>query len=289
MLSNQERAERIAAATMESYAKLRDLDLITMNELERLFRTALAEAYERLASYSVNGWFSDQFLAAWIADVERMVQQLGSARNSLLDSVLNSAAGLGVTPALAAGVMVDDSIARSVKALWQLELADGLQLSDRLWRIDNKAKEALGSAIRQALASGANPLQAARQYLEQGKGIPPEILAKLQGLQTGSLQAAIQDVLMAGRGNALSHVQRVFQTEMTRAHALAYVDSNQDISGLKGYKFKLASSHKAMDVCDDLAAANRYGLGAGVYPANAILSIYPAHPRTHSYIVAVFD
>ena len=289
MLSNQERAEQIAAATMESYAKLRELDLTTMQELERLFQIALAEAYQRLASYSENGWFNDSFLAAWIRDVERLVEQLGSARNALLDNVLTSAASLGVAPALAVGVLVDDSIARSVKALWQLELADGLQLSERLWRIDNKAKEALGAAIRQALASGANPLQAARQYLKQGKGIPPDILAKLEGLQTGSLQAAVQDLLMTGKGNALSHVQRVFQAEMTRAHALAYVDANKEIPGLKGYKFRLSSSHKKVDICDDLAAADRYGLGSGIYPANIILSVYPAHPRTHSYIVAVFD
>lgn len=41
----------------------------------------------------------------------------------------------------------------------------------------------------------------------------------------------------------------------------------KQVRGLIGYKFRLSPLHKKTDICDTLAGQNKYGLGAGVYPA----------------------
>ena len=40
---------------------------------------------------------------------------------------------------------------------------------------------------------------------------------------------------------------------------------------------KLGSNHPEVDICDELANANSYGLVKGVYPKDS-LPAYPAHP-----------
>lgn len=291
-MTNAERAQLIAQATEQAYQDLYRLDAELLAELEQLYQGVLDKLKVRLHEYSVDGYFSVNYYPAYVKALERLLAQLSSARRSLLDEALLAAATLGAEPAVLTGlgaVLAKEAISSSVQAAWQHQAADGLQLSDRLWRLDRLAKEALSTPIRQALANGENPLKAARAFLQKSEGIPAEILEQLQALNAGNLQQAIQEQFLTGKGSALYNAQRVFQTEMTRAHGLAYVGSTQQTQGLVGYRFRLSPLHRRVDVCDSLATANSYGLGAGVYPADKIMGIYPAHPNTRSYIVAVYD
>lgn len=292
MTDAQRRAELIRQGMEQAYQQLHRIDADALAELERLYRAVAEHLTQMLGQYGTDGYFEAQYLQPFLALLEQFLQSTAATRASLLDHSLASAAVAASAPALLAGASssaVDLAVAASVKAVYELQLADGLQLSDRLWRIDRSAKEAVGAALRQSIAQGAHPLQSAREFLRTGKGIPPDLLAKITGLQTGNLQQMIGEKLLTGQGNALYNVQRVFQTETTRAHALAYVKSNDGLRGLVGYRFRLSPLHKRTDICDTLAAADDYGLGKGVYPADQIMDIYPAHPNTRSYIVAIYQ
>lgn len=288
-MTGTERAALIQQGTAEAYRQLGRLDAEMLAELERLYRAVAAQIAQGLLRYADDGYFAQQYLKEFLALVGQFLQDAAAARTTLLDQGLAGAAAAGAVPAALLGAAtVDTAIAASVKAVHELELADGLQLSDRLWRIDRGATAAIGKGLRQALATGAHPLAAARALLREGKTVPAEMLEKISGLQVGNIQQRVGESLLTGQGNALYNVQRVFQTEMKRAHALSYVKSNEGARGLVGYKFRLSPLHKRTDICDTLAAADSYGLGAGVYPPDVILNVYPAHPNTRSRIVAVF-
>lgn len=286
-----ERAALIQAATLQALAELDNVDAGALAEVERLYRLAYARISERVAQYSSGGYFDANFTKPLLAYISDLLRDIVTTRDAQLKQTLTHAASVATTPAALLGnAAASETIASSVTAIYKFQHpVDKLYLSERLWRIDRGAQRAINSAVRQAVATGRNPLQAAREFLTKGEGIPPDILDKIKALQTDSLQAAIEQQLLTGKGNALYNIQRVFRTETTRAHAIAYIASNNGTKGLIGYKFRLSPRHKREDICDKLAAANDYGLGKGVYPASEILKIYPAHPNTTSFIVAVYD
>jgi hypothetical protein len=288
-MTDAERLVLIQKGTAAAYQQLEQLDASALGELERLYRAVVANVSQALAQYGSDGYFAQQHLKPFLALLEQFLADTAVARANLLDQGLAAAAQAGAVPAVLMGATgVDAAIAASVAAVYKLELADGLQLSDRLWRIDQRVTAAIGQSLRQALAEGSHPLAAARALLRSGRGITPDLLKMISGLKVDNLQKMVGDKLLTGKGNALYNVQRVFQTEFKRAHAISYVKSNEGASGLIGYKFRLSPLHKRTDICDTLAAANSYGLGAGIYPADKILNVYPAHPNTRSRIVAVF-
>lgn len=274
MLTNAEKAALIQAATEVSLQRLDTVDATSAAELERLYRDVTTRLQDKLNDYSTGGYFETKYLRPYLDNLYALLKQLRRDRKTLIDDVLEESATLGASVAMVAGgtsASADLAIAYTAKAIYELELADGLQLSPRLWKVDAKAKNAIGKALRSAVAEGQIPMEAAREFL-----------------RTDHLQGMIGEQLMTGKGSALYNAQRLFQTETKRAHAIAYVKSNEGIEGLKGYKFRLSPLHKRRDICDDHAGANLYGLGVGVYPANEILKIFPAHPNTTSSIVAVF-
>lgn len=291
-MTNAERAQLIAQATEQAYQDLYRLDAEQLAELERLYQSVLHKIEAKLPEFSSEGYFNAAYYQSYLKQLKILLDTLRAEQKTLLAASLTEAATVGAAPALLAGVsatLVKVAISSSTQAAWQFQAADGLQLSDRLWRLDRLAKEALSAPIRQALANGENPLKAARAFLEKGEGLPADLLEKLQALNTGNLQQAIREQFLTGKGSALYNAQRLFQTEMTRAHGLALVGSTQHTTGLVGYRFKLSPLHRVVDICDKHVMADLYGLGGGVYPTDKIMGIYPAHPNTRSYIVPVYD
>lgn len=272
MLTDKEREALIKAATEQAQKNLTRLDAKVLGELETLYQGVMERLSTRLTQYSPDGYFAQQHLKPFLSDLGKLLKQMAGARRSLLDVAIDEAARVGVEPAVTANATgVNIAVAHSVKAVWELQLADGLQLSERLWRLDRGAKEAIGQALRAAVARGQNPNEAARDFL-----------------RAEALRAKVGEELLTGQGSALYNAQRLFQTETKRAHALSYVESNRNARGLIGYRYMLSPLHRRVDICDRHANADLHGLGRGVYPADKIRSIFPAHPNTRSYIVAVF-
>lgn len=281
----------IKAATTQSYQQLDAATADALAEVERLYAGYADLLKRQVAQYSDGGYFVTYYLKSFLSYLNEHLALLKQQRDGLLNGSLGQAAHVGAQPAAIMGATnLSQTATAAVKATYDFQIAtENLHLSERIWRIDRATREGVANAIRQAVAEGKNPMQAARELLQKGKGLPPELLEKIKGLQTGTLQEAIERTLLSGTGNPLYNMQRLFKTEMTRANAIAYVRSNEQVQGFKGFKFKLSPRHRREDICDRLARADDYGLGMGVYPADKILGIYPAHPNTTSYIVAVYD
>ena len=285
------RASLIASATQVALQRLDSAALASLDALESQYRRYVNDLQLEIARAGDNdGYFLARYLSPFLRKAKEHLNILQAGRLQLLNDSLHTGALLGVEPLMTVGMSVAGVVNQAVDALWQFELAtDNLHLSDRIWRIDNAMQAGISQALRQAIAAGANPLQAAKELLRSGKGLPPKLLEKLQGLSVGSLQSTIESLVMSGRGNALYNMQRLFMTETIRAHAISYVSGSMGADGLKGFRFKLSPRHKRADICDRLSSEDRYGLGTGIFPADQILKVYPAHPNTTSFIVAVFD
>ena len=93
--------------------------------------------------------------------------------------------------------------------------------------------------------------------------------------------------LLTGDGGEVWKADRVFRTEINRAHGTAYMAGAEKTPGFVGFRFLLSPRHPKADICDLLASQNLYGLGAGVYPS-AKACPWPAHPNTLSFVEMVF-
>ncbi|WP_274570685.1 hypothetical protein V6667_06565 [Neisseria leonii] len=171
--------------------------------------------------------------------------------------------------------------------------ADGLQLSDRLWRLDRHAAETLGNHLKAAIVQGNDAYHAVLAGMGSGDGVPPHIAKAYDAARAGALRQSIRDILTgspdpATKGGVLYQAERLFRTELIRAHGEAYMGMAFQTAGVVGVRFMLSPRHPKPDICDTHASADLYGLGAGVYPDRASCP-WPAHPNTFSYVVAVFD
>lgn len=243
-------------------------------------------------------------LKALLRQIEDVLEALALRRDALLVQGLGQAAALGVRPYTMAGVaavgqgaaqaVLDGQAAlrigqEAVRFVQTFTAADGLTLSDRVWRLDQGAKEALTRRIGQAVVSGWDAARAARDFMLRGVAVPPDVAARARG---GKVEQLVQGAdLLAGQGVDGAEVwkaERVFRTEINRAHGTAYMQAGEKTPGFGGWRYLLSPRHPKPDICDLLAAQNLHGLGAGVYPS-ADQCPWPAHPNTLSFVEIVFQ
>lgn len=174
-------------------------------------------------------------------------------------------------------------IDRTLAWLRDYRAADGLQLSDRIWRVDQGTRAAIIETVQGAVIRGESARQAAIRLIAEGKAVPADVSIVLRnaiGTRIGSaVQAAIE-------GNVMRNALRVTRTELNRAHTEAFVTGAFEHTDTAGVRFNLSPLHPRFDVCDVHALANLHGLGPGVYPQGE--HPYPAHPETLSYLTIVF-
>lgn len=296
------------AATRAAIKRASQLARNAMGELDRANVEALLQIYGEAADEvraairaHVDG--SDtvpvQNLRQLLRQIEDVVDSLGQRRDALLLQGLDGAAELGVRPYSLAGVgatgMGGQATLTSAAAMKVREdavafvraftAADGLRLSDRLWRLNQGAKEVLTRSIGQAVVRGWDAALAAAGFMYSGKPIPADIAAQVAASKAGGL-AGVAD-LLTGDGGEVWKADRVFRTEINRAHGTAYMAGAEATPGFGGFRFLLSPLHPKPDICDLLASQNLYGLGAGVYPT-AKDCPWPAHPNTLSFVQMVF-
>lgn len=292
---------RIRRASQQARNAMRDLDLRLIEELQQLYSSTQEQIKARLAQ-AVDG--SNMVPVAHLKDLLRQIDDvldaLGQERNAVLAQGLEQAAALGVRPytlqgAQAVGATAPAAVLESaaamristeaVRQVLAFQAADGLTLSDRVWRLDRGAKEVLGRAIGQAVVSGWDASRAATALMMSGQPVPLDVQARMAG---GKLDALLRGAdLLTAEGGELWKAERVFRTEINRAHGNAYMASAEQTPGFVGFRFLLSPLHPKPDICDLLASQNLYGLGAGVYP-DAKRCPWPAHPNTLSFVEMVF-
>ena len=168
-------------------------------------------------------------------------------------------------------------------------LPDNLKLSDRIWRIDRGANDALKDMINTAVIKGWDAEQTLKNFFNKND---PEISAAARQVlghaRADVLGKQLRGLLVDGQGNAQAKYRRVLRTEILRYHGEAYMAAGEKMFGVVGFRFCLSPNHKKVDVCDRHASADLYNLGAGGYPDRASCP-WPAHPNTWSFVSYIFD
>jgi len=143
---------------------------------------------------------------------------------------------------------------------------NGYRLSDRIWRNGQDVRAAIDTILDAGIRAGTTATDLARA---------------LDGFLTPE-GAALRTRTPYG-STGLYAPRRLARTEITRAHGAATVEMARLNPFAAGVKWNLSGSHPAADECDQHAARDAHGLGAGIYPADA-LPTYPDHPHCLCYL-----
>lgn len=280
----------IKRATLAAQQRMDQIDATTLSELEAMYKQAAADIQARIRDYAgADGGVALTNLQDLLAQVNARLKQLAAQRDALMNQTAAHAADLGTQPLetvldIGARMRINSEALSFVRTFIA---ADGLQLSDRIWRLDRQAREAVTGAIEQAVIKGQGAAQAAREFLNRGDAVPGDIQGKMGAANAEKIGKEVEGSLFSGTGSPMDNAMRLFRTEINRAHGEAYIKgalSNPDAAGVR---FILSPAHPRPDICDLHASANLYGLGEGVYPNRASCP-WPAHPNTLSYVEIVF-
>lgn len=255
--------------------------------VEQAYQTAADRIGEWLQDNAgADGRLSPESLALFDGFLQQLLAQLAEDWIDRLDVGLAEAAALaiGIRPA----ELGDNGavITRALRFVHEFTGADGLQLSDRLWRVNQHTLQTIDDTIRGAVMRGYSARHAAEELLAKAQAVPADLAAQANASNARTLRKQVGQALMTGEGNPLRNALRVMRTEINRAHTEAFVASAFEHPGVAAVKFNLSPLHPRFDVCDLHAAANLHGLGPGVYPQGQ--HPYPAHPETLSYLTVVF-
>lgn len=286
----------IKRATHLAQRAVQRLDAETAQALIDLYTDQAAAIQTRIAAHAgPDGNVALQELRSLLDQVEGVLRGLVAERDALLKEALGLAAEYGARPVLGAvldtGAVVSTaaSMAVSTGALHFVQTfiaEDGLQLSDRIWRLDRGARDKIVNAMESAIIQGHGAGQAAREFLARGDGVPADVANKLNAANAAALSTTARET-MTGAGSPLDNAMRLFRTEINRAHGEAYMMGGADHPDFGGWRFLLSPQHPEPDICDLLSRQNLHGLGPGVYPSREQLP-WPAHPNTLSFVEIVF-
>lgn len=281
----------IKRATKAAQQSVERLDADALSELEHIYRQAAAEISTAIGRYAgADGNLMLTELQSVLAQVNGQIRKITYQRDALLGEALSHAVSLGTEPLAAvletsAMMRVNDTALAFVR---NFVAADGLQLSDRIWRLDRQARDLVTNAIEMAVIQGHGAAQAAREFLARGQPVPIDLQDKISAASAGKISRETTDALLTGSGSPMDNAMRLMRTEINRAHGTAYMMGAAEHPDVVGFRYLLSPAHPEPDICDLLSTQNLYGLGDGVYPKDKIDSVWPAHPNTLSFVVAVF-
>lgn len=278
----------IKRASATARRDMNDLDAQVLAQLLRIYQQAAQDIEADITAAALSGpTVRLEVLQDLLGQVNARLSALETGRNGLLTGNLDAAALLGAGVFAPVGLDVTRIAHEAVQVVQAFTAADGLQLSDRLWRVDRGAREEITRAIESAVIQGHSASRAVEDFLGRGQPVPADLAAKVNTATPGGLARASKAALLRDEDGAYFKAERVLRTEINRAHGLAYEAGVADTPGAIGLRFLLSPNHPRPDICDMHASVNRYGLGPGVYPLGK--SPWPAHPNTLSYQVVVFD
>jgi len=278
----------IKRGSAQARAAMRRLDKALQDQVEAAYREAARDIERIIDAYAgSDGSVRLEVMQDLLGQVNQRLNQLSADRGQMLDAALSQSAQMGVEPYAGTGQFITRAADDALNFVVHAVQADGLQLSDRIWRLDNGAREALSREIQSAVIQGKSASQAASDFLARGQDVPADVLQKMGSNQASRITRATSDQLLRADGNPRDAALRVFRTEMNRAHGEAYMLAGEDHPDFGGWRFLLSPRHPRTDICDMHASVNRYGLGKGVYPSRERCP-WPAHPNTLSFVEIVF-
>lgn len=285
-LSSRKKAA-IKRASKKARQRLRAIDADTQKSLRGAFERTRDDVQASIMEAADNqNLVRLESLQALMGRVDRRLAVLSGDKRGLLDEGLAAAASNGASPFAGLSMNLTDISDDAVAYVNRFVAEDGLQLSDRLWRNDRQARELIGRRIESAVIQGNSASEAASDLLSRGEPVPAELLKNQQKANAEKIASAAVNELER-EGGVYYNAERLFRTEINRAHGEAYRTAAEETPGAIGTRFLLSPRHPRPDICDMHASVNRYGLGPGVYPFGK--SPWPAHPNTLSFEEVVFD
>lgn len=280
----------IKRASQRARARANRLDAESLQDLRLIYQRAAGELRDRIEAYGdrSDGTIRLQSLRQVQADIDGVLAELNRVQRTALFERMQQVAAMGIEPVaeMLGAQRTAELVDSAVKAVRDFVAEDGLQLSDRLWRIENSAREVVGQSISNAVIQGHSASQAAQEFLARGEPVPGYLQQKISGANAARLGRVAGESLLNSDDNAYENARRVFRTEINRAHGTAYQSGVFEHPDVVGTRFLLSPGHPEPDICDMHAKINAHGLGPGVYPKGR--SPWPAHPNTLSYEEAVF-
>lgn len=284
-LTSQVKAS-IKRASSRARSRLRKIDKHAHRRLTEIYQQARIEIVGLIQeAEAADGTIRMERLNRLRDQVDARLSALSRSRDELLGSQMREAAELGLDPF--AGIIANpgEIADRALLDVINFVAADGLQLSDRIWRIDQQTRDVIRNSLEQAIIRGDSATRAARDFIQRDLQVPIDLQRKIGAAQAHKIAQQTGAALINGE-SPLYHAKRLFRTEINRVHGEAYMASAFESEDVIGTKFLLSPNHPKTDICDMHAAVNRYGLGKGVYPKDR--NPWPAHPNTLSFTVVVF-
>jgi len=271
--------------------RMHRIDAEALVKLEGLYHDAALLLMDKINNFAASdGAVPLYVLHQLLAQANGILNELSLQQAALIQSTMASAAIAGSAPFVAEldAAVISRINESAVQFVNEFIAQDGLQLSSRLWRIDNHAATAVAETIKHAVVMGQSASQTADNLLASGQGVPAAVRSQMKSAQASILARDSRDVLLTGDGqqSARYNAMRVMRTEINRAHGEAYQAAAFKHPDVIGTRFILSPNHPKVDVCDMHARVNRYGLGSGVYPEGK--NPWPAHPNTLSFTEVVF-
>ena len=279
----------IKRASAEARRSATRLDGQALRDLQGLYQGTLSEIKQELAAAAdQQNQIRLERLGTVRDRLEAHLSTLKGSQGELLIQTMGRAAQLGVGPwePHLASVSARASMDKALLMARSFTANDGLQLSDRIWRINDHSRDAVIRSVERAVIRGHDASRSAAEFLEKGLPVPGELQKAQQQANPEAIGRTVGRTLLKDEGSPYENARRLFRTEINRAHGLAYQEAAFEDEDVIGTRFLLSPNHRHRDICDMHASVNRHGLGRGVYPQGK--SPWPAHPNTISYEEAVF-
>ena len=280
----------IKRASKRARSSMRKLDRDQAEQLRGIYQRAVDDLSSQLAIRAGDSnTLRLEVMGDLLAQAQARMDSLSAERDNALGTGLRTAATLGTEP-FALNAALNLNLTRvadeAVRFVAQFVAEDGLQLSDRLWRIDQHGRDVVRDAIQRHIIQGHGASQAAQDFINRGEAVPAPLRDKINQANPGRIGRVIATDLMTGKGTPYDNALRLMRTEINRAHGEAYQAAAFEDEDVIGTRFLLSPNHPEVDICDMHARVNRYGLGPGVYPKGK--NPWPAHPNTLSFVEVVY-
>lgn len=248
--------------------QIRELWEKTWEQWTQDFQTARREAAK--IAFGVSAVFHDRVLISAIKEMEGM-EEAKKLTESIADGVY------------------DPQLQILLEIAENYLYGDGLNLSGRIWRIDQETREGINRILLNGIQSGDSAWNIAKQlepFLGAGADCPRWSKQRLYGM-TASEKTTSAKGLMTGEncaGQGVSYnALRLARTEVQKMHGLATDRMMAQQPWIKEEQIHLSASHPETDICDDVVQAGRDG--QGIYPVGEIE--LPLHPNCLCYKTSV--
>jgi len=189
-----------------------------------------------------------------------------------------------------AGGVFDPQLQLLLDAAQRRVYSDGLQLSNRIWRMDQTSRQGIDRVISLAISEGKSAWDTAEmleQYLGANQGCPRWTEERLYTLTKSDIARKNRLGLVTGKdcaGQGVSYnALRLARTEIQAIHHMATRQQFENMPWVEKEKINLSPAHAGYDECDDVAEGGEDG--DGVYPLGEI--ILPLHPNCLCFATAV--